>query len=277
MWRKFKDTTPEGWIQLYETEESQGSFNIGNYIKVKEDAAETRKYFMDNIKKICTYQKIIMIKSDKYPQISWESINEKIVKITKGLEKHKQILRSKVEIAFISATAGDNTRGLKSSMQRSELLDFLTRLAKTMVYHLYSVSTKDPISVHLPEFFATYIDPIVEPSTLYPYREIIRKSKRLNELLFDNNKGLVMIYEQIKKIQALGDRFVGRCSMLACEVYFKRFSKDLNITKYMLHESFIFSMMTIKNEHKDLNKYCHLEFVEFQEMVCRVAMSGLNH
>ena len=34
--------------------------------------------------------------------------------------------------------------------------------------------------------------------------------------------------------------------------------------------------MTIMNEQDEMNKYEHLNYVEFQEMLCRVAMVGVK-
>ena len=35
-------------------------------------------------------------------------------------------------------------------------------------------------------------------------------------------------------------------------------------------------MMTVVNEVKDMRKYFHLEYVEWLEMLCRLAHSGFN-
>ena len=56
-------------------------------------------------------------------------------------------------------------------------------------------STKEKVSDHLDEFFQTFIDPILNNSPILKHREIIRKSAKLNELLFDNNKALVLLFD----------------------------------------------------------------------------------
>ena len=38
-----------------------------------------------------------------------------------------------------------------------------------------------------------------------------------------------------------------------------------------LNPTFILSMMTVMNESKNMDKYHYLVFVEFQEMMCRLA------
>jgi hypothetical protein len=60
-------------------------------------------------------------------------------------------------------------------------------------------SVKDKVSDHLGEFFQTFIDPILNNSPILKHREIIRKSVKLNELLYDNNKALVLLFDQTRK------------------------------------------------------------------------------
>ena len=43
-----------------------------------------------------------------------------------------------------------------------------------------------------------------------------------------------------------------------------------------VEESFLFSMMTVLNEHRFMKKYFYLLFVEFLEMLCRIAMVGIK-
>lgn len=206
-----------------------------------------------------------MIQSNKFPQISWDSVNESIVKVQRdpAFDQRRAIIRSKVELCFISATSGDDTHGLRSAMQRCELLDFLVRFAKTMVYQYYG--PKAQIATHLPEFFRTYIHPVIKDSTLLPHRKQIRGSRRLNELLFDNYKGLHQIYEYVKTLGGARDPFDGRCSRLATELYFSCFRGpgQLKLGKRIIHECFIYSQMTIKNEHRNIAKYNYLDYVEF--------------
>ena len=56
-------------------------------------------------------------------------------------------------------------------------------------------SVKEKVSDHLGEFFETFIDPIINNSPILKHREIIRKSEKLNELLYDNNKALVLLFD----------------------------------------------------------------------------------
>jgi len=61
-------------------------------------------------------------------------------------------------------------------------------------------SAKEKVSEHLGEFFQTFIDPILNKSPILKHREIIRKSVKLNELLFDNNKALVLLFDQTRRV-----------------------------------------------------------------------------
>ena len=82
-------------------------------------------------------------------------------------------------------------------MQRSELLDFLMRLAQQFI--IMKHSSKAKISDHLDEFFASFIDPLVTKSTIIDHRKAIRRSLKLNELLYDNNKALVKLFDDSRK------------------------------------------------------------------------------
>ena len=72
----------------------------------------------------------------------------------------------------------------------------MMRLAQQFVWNAYS--TKEQVCDHLPKFIEAYIIPVTQTSSITEYREIIRKSKRLNELLFDNHDGLLKIYNDAK-------------------------------------------------------------------------------
>jgi hypothetical protein len=58
-----------------------------------------------------------------------------------------KIIRSQVELAFIQATRCDDTKGIRSAMQRSELYEFILRLAANWVERVYS--QKEKVSPHL--------------------------------------------------------------------------------------------------------------------------------
>ena len=61
-------------------------------------------------------------------------------------------------------------------------------MAKTYVTD--NISARENVSKHLSVFLRSYIGEIAEGSSYHNYRRTIRKSSKLNELLFDNNQGL---------------------------------------------------------------------------------------
>ena len=61
------------------------------------------------------------------------------------------------------------------------------------------MSARESISKHLSYFLRVFIGTIAETSNYTNLRRIIRKSSKLNELLFDNNQGLSIIFDDAKK------------------------------------------------------------------------------
>ena len=73
-------------------------------------------------------------------------------------------------------------------------------------------TSKVKISDYLNEFFQFYIDPIVNKSPILEHRKIIRKSAKLNELLYDNNKGLVKYFDYARKEYGENNLFTIDCA-----------------------------------------------------------------
>ena len=75
-----------------------------------------------------------MVKSTSYPLINWESILTFVDKIQ---SEHNFIMkygnmklsRAQLELSFIRATRNSSSKGLNSCLSRSELLDFIMRIA----------------------------------------------------------------------------------------------------------------------------------------------------
>ena len=44
----------------------------------------------------------------------------------------------------------------------------------------------------------------------------------------------------------------------------------------VVHQSFMFCMMTVLDEHTKMKKYEYLYFIEFLDMLCRIAMLSIN-
>ena len=51
---------------------------------------------------------------------------------------------------------------------------------------------------------------------------------------------------------------------------------EFEISSRELEEAFSFSMMTVLNEVDKMAKYGYLVFVEFLEMICRIAIKGIK-
>ena len=74
-------------------------------------------------------------------------------------------------------------------------------------------SSKERTSDHLDEFFTSYIDPLVKKSTIVDHRKIIRRSVKLNELLYDNNKALVKLFDDTRKTYGSKKKFTKECAI----------------------------------------------------------------
>ena len=106
---------------------------------------------------------------------------------------------------------------------------------------------------------------------LIDLRKDIRQSSKLNELLFDNHKGLFGVFDHIRN--KFNFNQPGRFTMQAAFEFFKILIQEnrLPFTLELVKQSFVLSQMTIINEDKNMEKYYYLVFVEFQEMICRLA------
>ena len=74
-------------------------------------------------------------------------------------------------------------------------------------------TSKVKISDHLTEFFQFYIDPIINKSPILEHRKIIRKSAKLNELLYDNNNALVKLFDDTRKTYDSKKKFTKECAI----------------------------------------------------------------
>ena len=93
----------------------------------------------------------------------------------------------------------------------------------------------------------------------------MRASSKLNELLFDNTKGLEAIFDEYKDEKSLFTQDS------AVNLMRDHTSLSKHLDQATILKCFIFSQMTVLDEHKGLKKYGYLEFVEFLDMLCRLA------
>jgi len=100
------------------------------------------------------------------------------------MTKKENLTQAMAELCFIRATRNDETKGLKSAIQRCELFEMIIRLAMQWIKTVWSARAL--ISDHLREFVNIYLVPYYQGSILINERAAIRDSKHLNQLLYDN-------------------------------------------------------------------------------------------
>ena len=93
----------------------------------------------------------------------------------------------------------------------------------------------------------------------------MRKNARLNELLYDNRVCLLELYGRAKL------PVIGFTKQAAKDFFFQFEPVRKKLSLHQFDECFVFSLMTVQNEHSNMKKYDYLVFVEFQDMLTRVA------
>lgn len=201
MWSAWVEDTIEDHSRMLKKELAEDMFNMDKYIKNHEDRAKCEAALVDHMEALLIMQKYLIIDSTRFPQIDWEAIiayGEAVQdSVTFNAMTQNKLQRAQFELCFISATRSDGVKALQGDLQRGELLDFLMRCAQQWVRQEYGY--KEMVHPHLAEFFDAYVAPAAEHSRLEEQRLIIRKSKRLNELLYDNHQGLTEVFEHCKQ------------------------------------------------------------------------------
>ena len=163
-----------------------------------------------NFDMIKVYQKELMVKSAKYPDIDFASFVERTTKMIEAsgkdgagdkmisskdqekMERNAKELRSKLELIFMRSTRNDKEGGLGGGMCRGELLEGIVRCSQL------AGKTNDHAQ-NLRIYLQDCIKPVAMNSQVTSIRQIIRKSKQLNQLLHDNRESLMKIYNDYKK------------------------------------------------------------------------------
>lgn len=285
MWQKWVEDTQEDINNIFQSELDGEDFNPKKIMKKQgeEEINKCMAIFKRKMKEIMVLQREMMSNSpSKYPEIGWEATLAFIDEAQSSnpeLDNVKKMFRSQVELCFIGATRNDDTKGLKSAMQRSELLDFLLRTSQQFVSNNHG--GKEPASNHLEFFMDQFVIKATIRSNIERHRRIIRHSRSLNELLYENHEGLSEIFEDAKKIPGNHPaknrerRFTLECARQLFSQFNGLVAEGLGeicLRQKIIDDCFIFSMMTVLNEDDHMNKYQHLNFVEFQEMLCRIAI-----
>lgn len=272
MWRQWIEASKEDLQTSFKADTATEDFQIHSYIKNPEEANNCQTYLCEHVYPVVIWQQEMLLTTAKYPRLDWESIIPALEAIqeSEAYVPFTKLQRAQIELCYIGATSKAKTKGLKSTMQRSQLYDFLMRLCQAWVRAQYN--SRESVAAHISQFFEVFIYPVVDASKIIARRKTIRASAKLNELLFDNHKDLLAIYEYAKNPE--DDPTSGTFTLAESQEFFAELSEigNLGLSSKQIQESYISSMMTNLQEHKSLQKYDHVTFWEFQEMVCRVAM-----
>ena len=147
----------------------------------------------------------------------------------------------------------------------------MLRLCSTWIQLAYGHGNS--MSDHIVEFFTIYVDPPSSVTTMFDHRSEIRKNNFLNKLLHDNNNGLTSIYERFKN-----DKNLFTISS-AHSIFTELTHENYQMTSDQITDQFVLSLMTVINETipgVKLKKYENLYYVEFLEMICRIAIVGIT-
>ena len=119
---------------------------------------------------------------------------------------------------------------------------------------------------NLGNFFHHYIKPVIDKSKIKHKRLDIRKNQKLNDLLVANEMDLTRIYYDYSENKR-GDFTLTSAKRLLNSM------KDhgVLVESAILKSCFIYSEMTVPHEASKSKKYTYLYYVEFLELLCRVA------
>ena len=99
--------------------------------------------------------------------------------------------KGNVENAYIRATRNDDKVGLRRTLCRGEFLEGILRCANDWVKSKHPLHL---VSDHIDEYFGLALKPEYDSNCILPLRKLIRKSKQLNQLLYDNREGLTLLW-----------------------------------------------------------------------------------
>ena len=115
------------------------------------------------------------------------------------------------------------------------------------------------------------MQPTYDQTTMYEHRSQIRGNDFLNKLLHDNNNGLRSIYERYK------DELNFFTMESAIQLFKELKDENFKMKSNKIKEQFVLSLMTVIDETipNKIKKYEYLLYVEFLEMICRIALEGV--
>ena len=124
------------------------------------------------------------------------------------------------------------------------------------------------VSDHLEGFLEYYIESAYQQSTIEPIRELIRPNRRLNQLLYDNRFGIRRFHNDLMEIKG----FTFESARKFFNVLQDKKKKDEDLVLDLRYH-FVYSKMTNLEDLVDTDEYLRLQYVEFMEMIVRVAHS----
>ena len=119
---------------------------------------------------------------------------------------------------------------------------------------------------NLGKFFNHYIKPVIDKSKIKHRRLDIRNNQKLNDLLVANEVDLARIYHDYSENKR-GDFTLASAKRLLNSMT----DHGTLVESAVLKSCFIYSEMTVPHEASKSKKYTYLYYVEFLELLCRVA------
>lgn len=218
----------------------------------------------------------------KYPSIGFDTMFDAIDFVYNQPKFRGEVIpRALIELCFQSATSADGISALKGSMKRAELLNFLLRFCQVFLRSERKSQKKKKkltISECFPRFLRVFVDPIIENSYIIEDRILIRASKKLNDFLFSNRHSLMKMFEDAKRWDPFSTNGKLGFTIRAAREFFYHFKtlEIIDVNHRIIEESFVASLMTVIDEVNNRKKYDYLAFVEFEEMLCRIVIKGLD-
>ena len=166
-----------------------------------------------------------------------------------------------MELQFIRTCRNQEENSIRGKLKRFEFMEFILRIG--MSAHNYRMSP----SLCLMVFIELILKPVADKSTFLHERELIKISRPLNKLLFENRTGLEYIYNKIKENTKMLPR-------IKINDYISKLLKKQypDFTILEIHKHFVYSLEIVQDEHCDSDKYNYLNNVEYLEFLCRIAI-----
>lgn len=191
VWRQWCDDTQESLCIAISKDTSAAGFDMGLFVKEPQQLKLLKHLLTEQFQIIQTNYIEIMKHTDKYPYVDWPAA-QSYGSVPENYMHEKEILSSsQVELCFIRAARNCQEKKLRGKLARSEYIDFVARLAS-------SAFPKQPAARAMAWFISIYLTPVHDRSKLLNFRKIIRDRPQLNELLYENRRGLGFIYDHYR-------------------------------------------------------------------------------